>query len=291
MKGHLPTNWQYFKDSWQNYEVAVELAQKDKTVRVATLLSVIGRECFLIYKNLPFTEEERKDPDTILQGLSNYFEPQRNTVYERYVFNTCSQEPHESIDSYVNRLRKLSATCEFDALLNEMIRDRVVIGVKDSGLRARLLREKNLTLEKCLDTCRAAEMTSQQLKAIDGNGEVEAVHAVGQKTKKKKSSKQAREDRLSESRRNCTYCGTQHAKKHCPAWGHQCKKCKRNNHFASVCKSRGTKVHQLDTESDDTDSDTSIFAVLTGRTKYLVEPLMRGRKKDKWRKQVFQLDN
>ncbi len=66
-----------------------------------------------------------------------------------------------------------------------MIRDRIVIGVRDSALRARLLREKDLTLEKCIDTCRASEMTTQQLKAIDG--EVETLHTVNEKKRKESS--------------------------------------------------------------------------------------------------------
>ncbi len=294
-KGHLPTNWQFFEDSWSNYEIATELNKKDKSIRVATLMSVMGKDCFMICKNLPLSADDRKDPKKILKGLSEYFEPQRNTVYERYVFNTCTQETHETIDGYVNKLRRLSATCQYGELLNEMIRDRMVIGVKDSVLRARLLREKNLTLEKCLDTCRASEITSQQLKTIDGGLEVESVHAVRQKEtgrgKKKKEKTQSEKPRKPKTMLDCTFCGTQHAKRHCPAWGQKCKKCGRRNHFAVACRTKGNKVHQLDTESEDSDSEGSVFAVLTGRTKYLVEPLVRARGTSSWKKQVFQLDN
>jgi transposase InsO family protein len=295
MKGHLPTNWQFFRDSWENYEIATELNLKTDAVRVATLLSIIGKECFLIFKNLPLSEDDRKKLDKVLEGLTKYFEPQRNTVYERYVFNTCCQESHESIDNYVHRLRKLSATCEFDTLRNEMIRDRIVIGVRDSGLRARLLREKDLTLERCIDSCRASEMSSQQLKAIDG-GEVEAVHAVHKKKFSKKSEKSDRPK--SKKKKNCSFCGTQHPKRKCPAWGQQCKKCKKFNHFDSVCRNNGAaKVHQVETESDEEDEDeeetddASVFAVLSGRTKYLVEPSVRCRGSNTWKKQVLQLDN
>ena len=42
VKGHLPTNWQYFKDSWSNYEIATGLNDKEKAVRVATLLSPVA---------------------------------------------------------------------------------------------------------------------------------------------------------------------------------------------------------------------------------------------------------
>ena len=31
-KGDLPSNWQFFKQQWADYEVATELKEKDKTV-------------------------------------------------------------------------------------------------------------------------------------------------------------------------------------------------------------------------------------------------------------------
>ena len=293
MKGHLQTNWQYFKDAWHNYEVATELNKKGNDIRVATLLSVMGKDCFLIYKNLPLSEADRQDPKKVLDGLTQYFEPQRNTVYERYVFNTCIQEAHEAFDSWVNRLRKLSATCEYGNLLDEMIRDRIVIGVKDSAVRARLLREKNLSLEKCIDTCRAAEMTSQQVQAIDGHAEVETVHAVQQKDKKTvKKTQKASDDKEKKQTVDCTYCGSKHQKRKCPAWRKTCKKCGRKNHFADVCRSKTkVKVHQVVTDSEDSDSDESVLAVHAGRTKYLVEPLVKPRGEKLWQRQIFQLDN
>ena len=134
-------------------------------------------------------------------------------------------------------------------------------------------------------------MTTQQLKTIDGNSEVESVLAIKQKFKKKEKKKKVREEKPQGAKTLCTYCGTQHAKRQCPSWGQQCKKCKRLNHFAAVCKSRGSKIHQLGADTEDTDSDSSVFAVLTGRTKYMVEPLLRPSGCEKWTKQVLQLDN
>ena len=66
-----------------------------------------------------------------LDGLEAHFKPQRNVVYERYVFNSCVQIVEESVDVYVNRLRKIASSCEFGALTNKLIRDQPVIGVKD----------------------------------------------------------------------------------------------------------------------------------------------------------------
>ena len=74
-----------------------------------------------------------------------------NVIYERYKFNNRSQEQTESIDTYANALRALAETCDFGALKNPLIRDRIVCGVRDNAVRRKLLQESKLTLEKCVD--------------------------------------------------------------------------------------------------------------------------------------------
>ena len=66
----------------------------------------------------------------------------------------------DSFDVFVSKLRQLSATCEYGDLLNQMIRDRIVIGVTDHAQRARLLQAETLTLDKAIALCRSHEITS-----------------------------------------------------------------------------------------------------------------------------------
>ena len=63
-------------------------------------------------------------------------------------------------------MRSLSDTCDFGALKDEIIRDRIVCGVRDSSLMKKLLQVPELTLERCIDMCRSAEATSTQLEAM-----------------------------------------------------------------------------------------------------------------------------
>ena len=179
MNGDVTQNWRYFQDSWNNYIIATYLKSSDADVIVATLLSVIGKECYQVYMHLPMTEAERKDYKIILKKLSDYFEPKKNTIYERYVFNSTVQEPNDSFDAFVNRLRKNASSCNYGNLCDEMIRDRIVIGLQDNQQRARLLREADLTLERTLTLCRTRELAQQQLQKIEG----ESVHFAKSKYK------------------------------------------------------------------------------------------------------------
>ena len=138
MLGNSLNNWNYFKDSWNNYAIATELNKKSKPVQVSTFLSIIGKECYEVYENLPLTVDERKDSDSIISKLTEYFEPQRNIIYERYLFNSATQRSENKIDQFVSELRKLASTCEYGTLSDELIRDRIVIGISDSSICERV---------------------------------------------------------------------------------------------------------------------------------------------------------
>ena len=128
MTGDLVSNWDIFRDSWQNYATVTKLADKDKKIVAATLLSIMGKECLHVCRNLPMTDEERQDANVIAK-LSEYFIPKRNKIYERYVFNSRSQKVYESFDQFLTAVRKLAATCEFGTFDDEMLRDRIVTGL------------------------------------------------------------------------------------------------------------------------------------------------------------------
>ena len=101
-------NWEFFRQQWEDFEVAAGLDKQDSKITLASLRSVMGKECRQKFLNLSISDENRKNVQTCLTTLENYFKPQRNVVYERYVFNSCKQNPGGSVDSYVARLRKVN---------------------------------------------------------------------------------------------------------------------------------------------------------------------------------------
>ena len=90
-------------------------------------------------------------------------------VYERYGFNSCCQTPDETVDCLVNRLRKLTSSCQYGALTQYIVRDRLVICIQDKNTKARLFQERALSLDRALDMCKSSEITTQQLKSIQNN--------------------------------------------------------------------------------------------------------------------------
>lgn len=123
----------------------------------------------------------------------------------------------------------------YGLLLDSLIRDRIVVGIRHNGTRKCLFQEPKLTLTRCIDICRSSEATALQLQAM---GNQEDLKFVSDGKSKSKASEDAK---LSEKAGSpvilCKFCGKQHMKRReeCPAWGKNCNKCGEKNHFAAKC--------------------------------------------------------
>ena len=87
-----------------------------------------------------------------------------------------AQEAGESYDQYKTALRKLAEGCEFHTITpEEILRDRLIFGIRDAKVRERLLRESQLTLKKTDEICRASESTAAQLKEVSEGSDTVSV--------------------------------------------------------------------------------------------------------------------
>ena len=142
-KGRCSTNWKLFRQAWEYYATATELNQKSKEVQAGALCSVMGLECVKVMNSLTtLAAEDKRDPGKLLTALGNPLMSQKHLLLERVKFGFANQTEHETIDQYVVRQRQLAESCEFEGLCETLIRDRLVIGTRDSATRYRLLRER-----------------------------------------------------------------------------------------------------------------------------------------------------
>ena len=191
----------------------------------------MGKEFLNVCRNLPMTVEERQDANVILTKLDEYFVPKRNAIYERYVFSCRSQKHGKSFDQFLTELRKFAATCQFGTFEDEMLRDRIVTGLRDHGHRERVLRETTLTLQKAIDICRTNEMAANQPLKMKQTDTVHLLH--GNETHAHHADPRKNPRKI----KNCKYCVDSHAAGKCPAFGKTCTKCNKKNHLAKVCRS------------------------------------------------------
>ena len=178
--------WKHFKRAWDSYSLATGLSEKAEDVQVATLLTIIGEEAREVHSTFTgwANEGDNKKIGPVLEQFGRYCEPRKNIPFERYRFNRRSQEPGESYDQYRIALRQLAENCDFGSITpDEILRDRLVFGVRDIKTRERLLREPALTL-KCTDEiCHAAESMVSQLRLVEDSTSVSAVATPASSTR------------------------------------------------------------------------------------------------------------
>jgi len=70
--------------------------------------------------------------------LVHYFNVRTNVIYERAVFNRLNQNDSDSVDDFITRLYSQVDTCRYGNLRGEIMRDRIVVGIKDKALSEKL---------------------------------------------------------------------------------------------------------------------------------------------------------
>ena len=113
---------------------------------------------------------------------------------------------------------------------------------------------RQLDLKQCVDCCRAFESSKHKTKAMTVSQPAhEDLHWVKNRKLTNKTWNQRKP--VDNLKKKCMFCGKLHVldKRHCPAFGKECLKCHRRNHFAEVCKQakHEAKVHTVDMEKEE----------------------------------------
>ncbi len=123
----------------------------------------------------------------------------------------------------MSTLRNKAKTCNFGALTDKLIRDRLVCGIDNDSVRRVLLRESDLTLAKAIKICQISELTEQHTKVLAAPRSatnVDAVHynAKGRKPIMHRQKQQQNHQSGTMNIVNCKNCDGNH-----PAKRDQCK--------------------------------------------------------------------
>ncbi|KAL5500663.1 hypothetical protein EMCRGX_G012257 [Ephydatia muelleri] len=151
-------------DDWVVYSERLEQFFKangisDPEKQRAVLLSTCGNETYLLIRSLAAPDKPTdKSISEILELARDHFCPSRSVIVQRYNFNCRTQKEGETVSQFCAELRRLSEYCEFGNTLNDMLRDRLVCGIRDIKLQRRLLAERGLTFAKAFELAQAAEL-------------------------------------------------------------------------------------------------------------------------------------
>ncbi|KAG8187519.1 hypothetical protein JTE90_019949 [Oedothorax gibbosus] len=156
--------WKDWLQQFEWYTLVAELDKKAANVQVAIFMSAIGQDAINVFNTFP--EDKRVDLKLLITEFNNYFTPKVNITYERFVFNQVIQVAGQKFDDFYTEVLSKSQSCDFNTLRDSLVMDRIVIGVLHDSDRAHLLSVNELTLDKAVQFCRAAEQARVQLTSL-----------------------------------------------------------------------------------------------------------------------------
>ena len=260
--GNVSDAWKRWKQQWNLYSKASGADSKSEDVQCAIFLHVIGEEGIELFNTFDIPADDKDKISPLLKLFEDYCNPKKNITFERYKFNARNQKDGEPCDQYVTELKTLAQSCDFKDLKEELIRDRIVIGLYDGVLRARLLRETDLTLTKTISMCRTHEASQEHLKSLEAASSSSA--ATDPAAKQDVSVVKKRSNYRQKSSQQCDSCGYAiHTRSECPAEKKECHICRMKGHFARKCPDKVKKSIREVTSNRDKDD------VATGTTYFL----------------------
>ena len=104
------------------------------------------------------TKPTEKSFAELVKLILDHYQPPPYKIVQRFKFHTSVQKPEETFGQFIAELHKLSEYCEFGGTLDDMLRDRLVCGCKDSCLQCKLLAKSDLTFERAFKQAKAMEI-------------------------------------------------------------------------------------------------------------------------------------
>ena len=254
--------WPKWLRRFERYRIASGLQNKTEQEQVGTLLYAMGECADDIITTLRVNEETASYTD-VRAALNGYFAARRNTIVERARFNTRKQTPEESVDTFIQDLYRIAEDCDYGTLKDQLIRDRIVVGVLDNTLSDRLQAKSDLTLADAVRMSHQAEARKQNRTVVQGEekpNDVEKPSDVDYVNQPRPSNGKSDRRQTSDPKKpnpkiECFWCGRQsHERRLCPAKDVTCNNCHKKGHYQSVCRSKkrySNKVHEVEEDSDE----------------------------------------
>ncbi|UYV75251.1 hypothetical protein LAZ67_12003102 [Cordylochernes scorpioides] len=252
-----PNEWPKWRKRFERYLVVSGMKKKEEADKIDLFMYLMGDRADDIFRTFKFEkEEEATKIDSVLKAFDSHFCVRKNIIYERAKFNSRIQEDREPVDEFITSLYKLADSCEFEGLHEQLIRDRIVVGVRDKALSERMQLDSELTLEKAVKMVRQQEAVRQQQVDLQRPSTSQKVNQVKFNSKKQSPKQQQQPSRKKEksakTRSRCPKCGgfNHREAQACRAEGQRCNLCSKTGHFSNCCPDKQAKTAEVKAVSE-----------------------------------------
>ncbi|XP_073950749.1 uncharacterized protein [Choristoneura fumiferana] len=216
-------DWKKWRSRFTRYMLLSGNEKGTDDEKLNVLIYCMGEKAEDVIKRFP----RKLNYEETLKSFEEVFTPKKNIVYERFKFNSRKQREDENIDSFITDLFGLAETCEYDTLKEGLIRDRLIVGMRDAEASERLLLNEKLDLKEAIRMAKQAEIQKEDNKLLREEGQIHRIKSKQESFKKNDK---------------CWFCGYErHSRDKCPAVNIKCKSCGRTGHYAKMCRSKSLK--------------------------------------------------
>ena len=236
--GEASKEWLHWKRTFDNFLAVLPQDDLDKLSVLANFVSPS------IFQHI----EECTEYEAAVGILQALFVKPRNEIFARHLLVTRCQQPHETLDEFLQSLKTLSKDCNFQSVTaskyrEESIWDAFITGLRSLSIHQRLLENNTLDLKTMFDQARSLELAMRNSESyasppLSVNAAVPLTATEDQEQIDSGTLAAVGSDAST-----CFFCGnSNNPRSRCPARDAVCSKCQKKGHFAKVC--RGKKKEQ-----------------------------------------------
>ncbi|UYV74161.1 K02A2.6-like [Cordylochernes scorpioides] len=243
LEDYVESDWPKWIRRFERFRQASGLINNPENEQVNMLVYCMGDNADDILLSCKIASDQLENYNKVIECFESHFIPRRNIIYERARFNKRCQQEGEKVNEFITALHSLAEHCNFGMLHDELIRDRIVVGVRDRALSERMQLDTDLTLVKATLMAKQLESVKEQQSSLYQQNSVDQIKKMPNHIKETKRHepkiRQFKSNQLGGSSHGCTRCGNSnnHDWKNCPAMNSYCSKCKKKGHYAKVCRS------------------------------------------------------
>ena len=222
----------------EQYFIANDIKEEKQQ---AFLLSICGPSLYQLIKvSVAPGKPSEHFSEQLVELINTHKNPKPLTIIQRFHFHSRAQGPMETTSEYVAVLRRLAVHCNFGDILDDMLQDRLVCGLRDTRPQRRLLAEKDLTFKRhSICAKRTKPLSAMHTTSTFNRMGLVAIHR-GKRTVL--SSLQYKVTSFP-VRERCYKCGRFHSPKNCPFKDAECFNCGKCGHIARVYHKSQTPQH------------------------------------------------
>lgn len=257
-------NVETFECFLERFEAYLDIQNVPDNKRGKTLISAISVKLYNLLKNLVSPDSPAsKDYPTLKNILKDHLNPKPLIIPSRHMLLNRKQHEGESISLYISELRALAIPCNYNTeMLNIMLRDVFVSGLRDRSILDRLFQEDDIDLDKTVKIALAMERATKGAKEIIGGSSSQEIkefkvnnHMGNQNYRGRKGENQTKNKKCYTDNQNktCPRCAKLgHSSQNCRFKTTQCNFCKKVGHIEKACyakqKTKFVKQKQIDSD-------------------------------------------